>query len=377
MAALDHGQLVALVLDLLARIEAQAADNERLRADNERLRAEAAKNSGNSSKPPSRDPAAERQRQAKERQEKKARAAGAKRRPGKQRGTKGNTLEMTDTPDKVIEHTPQTCAGCGTSLTGADVVGHQRRQVIDIPVPTPEVTEHRAQTRRCGCCGTTTTAAFPEAARAPVSYGPRLRAIVVYLLARQHVPVERSAEAIADLFGVRLSTGTVDAIYADASRRLRGFIAALVTFLRTLPVLHADETTDRVGTATCWMHVVSTGAYTLIHASMTRGAEAIAAAGVLIGYRGVVVHDRLALYWKLKRAKHGLCAAHLLRDLASVAQVWNQAAWAAALAALLVEINAACDSARGAGHRGLAPKLQRGFRARYDALVADALAAKP
>lgn len=377
MAALDHGQLVALVLELLARIEAQAADNERLRADNERLRAEAAKNSGNSSKPPSRDPAAERQRQAKERQEKKARAAGAKRRPGKQPGAKGNTLEMTDTPDKVIEHTPQACAGCGASLTGADVVGHQRRQVIDIPVPTPEVTEHRAQTRRCGCCGATTTAEFPEAVRAPVSYGPRVRAIVVYLLGRQHVPVERTTEAMADLFGVRLSTGTVDAIYSEAGRRLRGFIAALVAFLRTLPVLHADETTDRVGTATCWMHVVSTGAYTLIHASMTRGAEAIAAAGVLIGYRGVVVHDRLALYWKLKRAKHGLCSAHLLRDLASVAQVWNQTAWAAALAALLVEINAACDRARGAGHRSLAPKLQRGFRARYDALVTDALAANP
>ena len=98
---------------------------------------------------------------------------------------------------------------------------------------------------------------------------------------------------------------------------------------------------------------------------------------MLIGYRGVVVHDRLALYWKLKAARHGLCAAHLLRDLASVGQVWNQAAWAAGLAGLLVEVNASCDAARAAGHRGLAPTRQRAFRARYDALVADALAANP
>jgi transposase len=97
-----------------------------------------------------------------------------------------------------------------------------------------------------------------------VSYGPRVRAIVVYLLARQHVPVQRTAEAMADLFGVPISTGTVDAIYNDASRRLVGFIAALVGRLRSLPVLHADETTDRIGTATCWMHVVSTGLFTLI-----------------------------------------------------------------------------------------------------------------
>ncbi len=370
VAGLNHAQLVELVVKLLARVEELAAENERLRA-------ELAKNSGNSSKPSSRDPAAERKRQAEERQVKKARAAGGKkRRAGKQPGAKGNTLEMTDTPDEVIDHVPERCSGCGSGLGDAEVTDVTRRQVIDIPLPAPVVTEHRAQTRRCGC-GKDTTAAFPEAVRAPVSYGPRVRAIVVYLLARQHVPVQRTAEAMADLFGVPISTGTVDGIYSDAARRLVGFIAALVAWLRALPVLHADETTDRIGTATCWMHVVSTGLYTLIHASVTRGTEAIVEAGVLIGYRGVIVHDRLALYWKLKKARHGLCAAHLLRDLASVAEVATQTAWAAGLAGLLVEVNAACDAARSAGHKALAPARQRAFRTRYDALVADGLAANP
>ena len=201
VSSLEHAQLVALVVELFARVEALAADNERLAAENARLRSDAAKNSCNSSKPPSRDPVAERARQAKERQEKKARAGG-KRRPGKQPGTKGSSLEMTDAPDEVIEHAPGACGGCGASLADAEIVAHQRRQVIDIPVPTPVVSEHRAQTRRCGCCGKTTTASFPEGVRAPVSYGPRVRAIVVYLLARQHVPVQRTAEAMADLFGV-------------------------------------------------------------------------------------------------------------------------------------------------------------------------------
>jgi transposase len=373
---LSHAELVKLVVALSQQYEALAVDNEKLRAENERLRAEAAKNSGNSSKPPSRDPAAERKRQAEERQAKRARAAGGKqRRPGKQPGGSGKTLEMTDTPDEVIVHAPDACSGCGAGLGDAEVTAITRRQVIDIPVPAPVVTEHRAETRRCRCCQESTTASFPEAVRAPVSYGPRVRAIVVYLLARQHVPVQRTAEAMADLFGIEIATGTVDAIYNDASRRLVGFIAALVAWLRSLPVLHADETTDRIGTATCWMHVVSTGLFTLIHASVTRGTEAIVEAGVLIGYRGVIVHDRLALYWKLKKARHGLCAAHLLRDLASVAEVATQTAWAAGLAALLVEINVACDAARAAGHSALAPTRQRAFRSRYDALVAEGIAA--
>lgn len=114
----------------------------------------------------------------------------------------------------------------------------------------------------------------------------------------------------------------------------------------------------------------------LIHASVTRGSDAIDEAGVLRGYRGVVVHDRLAMYWKLK-AKHGVCAAHLLRDLADVAIGVTQTAWAAGLAGLLVEINAACDDARLRGLKQLAPMHQRAFAARYDALVADGVAANP
>jgi len=157
-------------------------------------------------------------------------------------------------------------------------------------------------------------------------------------------PRRRVAEAASDLFGVKISTGAVDAIYAEAGRRLGGFITALVALLRSVPVIHADETTEGIGTLNCWMRVVSTARYTLIHASVTRGWEAVKEAGVLLGYRGVVIHDRLALYWNLETAKHGICGAHLLRDLASVAAISSQVAWASGLAGLLVT-KASVDSA--------------------------------
>lgn len=378
LSVLSHGELVDLVVGLFARVDALETENKALRAEMAGLKAAAGKNSGNSSKPSSRDPVAERARQAEERRAKRAGAAGGKRRrPGKQPGTPGSTLSMSESPDVTVEHAPEVCAGCGAGLCDAAVEATSRRQVVDLPEVAPTVTEHRVQTRVCGCCGTKTTASFPEGVRAPVSYGPRIRAIVAYLLARQHIPVERTGEAMADLFGVHISSGAIDAIYAEAARRLTGFISALVTLLRSLPVIHADETTDRIGTKNCWMHVVSTGSFTLIHASVTRGMEAVRAAGVLIGYRGVVIHDRLALYWKLKAAKHGICGAHLLRDLASVAVVATQKQWATGLAGLLVEINAACEKARQAGHKKLAPSLQRAFTARYDTLVEAALAANP
>ncbi len=288
--------------ELAGLVKAQAAEIERLKARVDELERRLGENSGNSGKPSSRDPVAERQRQAEQRAE---RSAGqAKRRRGKQRGARGQTLEMSASPDEIVEHRPGGCRSCGAGLDDTSEIGYTARQVVDLPEIRPVVSEHRAVTCRCSC-GTETTGAFPDHVRSPVSYGPRVRAVVAYLLARQHIPNRRVAEAMVDLFGVEISTGTVDSIYAEAARRLTGFIAALVALLRSLPVLHADETTDRVGTKNCWMHVASTGLYTLIHASMTRGTKAIEQAGVLIGYPGVVIHDRLALYWKLK-AKHGL-----------------------------------------------------------------------
>jgi transposase len=371
----SYEELAQLVSTQAATIKALEGRIKALEAEVAELKRRLGQHSGNSGKPSSRDPAAERRRQAEERRRRAENTEGSKAKRGKQPGAPGSSLQMSADPDEVVDHRPDRCDDCGGALDQAAERGFQRRQVVEVPEVAPSVTEHRAHTVLCSC-GHETTAAFPEAVRAPVSYGPRARAIVAYLLGRQHLPNRRVAEAMEDLFGLSISTGAVDSVYAEAGRRLRVFIAALVALLKSLPVLHADETTDRIGTKNCWMHVVSTGLYTLIHASVTRGAAAIEEAGVLIGYRGVVVHDRLALYWKLK-AKHGLCAAHLLRDLADVALCWSQTAWASGLAALLVEINAACEDARLRGLKQLAPAHQRTFAARYDDLVVQGLAANP
>ena len=291
----SYEELAVLVAEQAKAIEELRAENRELRSRVGELERQLGQNSGNSGKPPSRDSVAERQRQAEERKRKAQAAGGGKRRRGKQRGVKGNTLEMSETPDEIVEHRPQACSGCSSGLESSADRGYRRRQVVEVPPVKPVVIEHRAHTYLCGC-GAETTAAFPAQARAPVSYGPRARAIVSYLLSRQHIPNRRVVEAMRDLFGLDISSGVVDSIFADAGRRLRGFITALVGLLAGLPVLHVDETSDRLETKNWWMHVISTPLYTLIHASLTRGEAAIEEMGVLLGYRGVLVHDRLAMY---------------------------------------------------------------------------------
>ena len=83
----------------------------------------------------------------------------------------------------------------------------------------------------------------------------------------------------------------------------------------------------------------------------------------------MIVHDRLAMYWKLKRPNTGSVRRPPLPRPADVATVATQTAWAAGLAALLVEINNACHEApRGAD--GTSSSCAERALARYDELVA-------
>lgn len=94
-------------------------------------------------------------------------------------------MEFADDTDAIVDHRPERCSGCGSDLGDAEVTGVEHRQVFDLSRRRLEVTEHRGATCRCDC-GTTTKAAFPPAAKGTTCYGPAVRALGCYLVARQH-----------------------------------------------------------------------------------------------------------------------------------------------------------------------------------------------
>src|SRR5688572_17692366 len=107
-------------------------------------------NSSNSGKPPSSDGLHKPKREPRTRS---LREASGKR-PGGQKGHKGETLRQVAEPDHTADHVPETCPACGAALTAAMSIGYGTRQVFDLPEPQPlTVTEHRAHTCRCGHCG--------------------------------------------------------------------------------------------------------------------------------------------------------------------------------------------------------------------------------
>ena len=167
---------------------------------------------------------------------------------GGQKGHPGETLRQVKTPDVVVDHYPEICAGCGAALTAAMATSHAARQVFDLPEPrSPMVTEHRAHVCSCAQCGTPSSAAFPEGVAAPVQYGPRIGAMVVYLLHGHFLPEDRLAEVMRDLFGVRLVPATIARMSRCCADRFASFIDAVRKEVCRAKVKHLDETGFRLG----------------------------------------------------------------------------------------------------------------------------------
>src|SRR5271166_7063815 len=197
------------------------------------LQARLAKDSHNSSKPPSTDGLARKTRSLRRRSGKK---------PGGQIGHRGETLRLVAVPDVVVAHRPQVCSGCQTALPEeALVVLRERRQVHELPPVRLVVTEHQALHVRCPACQTVTSGAFPAQAPSRAQYGPRVRALAVYLVEQQLVPYGRVREVLADLFEASLSLGTLVEWVQQAAATLEPVEASIKAALSRAPVLHSDE----------------------------------------------------------------------------------------------------------------------------------------
>lgn len=368
-------ELEARVSELETENAALRADNAELKRENTQLKKENAElrrrlglDSTTSSQPPSTD------KPWKKKPAPRSLRTRSGKKPGKQPGDPGTTLSQVTDPDQVIDHHPSTCAGCAQPLTQARHRGARRCQVFDLPPPAGlQVTEHRYHRLAC-VCGHATTAEPAPGAGAPAGYGPRLAATGAYLMSAHHLPVERTAEILADLCGAPVSTGWLAGLAGRAHTLLEDFDAWVRRAITASPVVHADETGARAAGAGHWVHVAGTDALTCYDIHPKREREAMEAFKVLPTFAGTLVTDALGSY-SIYGSAHQLCCAHLLRELNALVEFEpDHAAWAQNMKDVLIGARDLVAQARSQGHAALRDEERDDIGRRYARVIAFAKA---
>lgn len=376
LSAASREDLLALIAALQAQVVERQAQVAQLRVENAQLRervqvleARLATDSHTSSQPPVSDsPGAK--------PHPKSLRAPSGRKPGGQAGHGGHTLALVDQPDEVRVDAPSTCQACGRSLEGVPRLRRERRRVVDLPPVRARVVEHQAETKRCPGCGAETSGQFPRGVQAPAQYGPGRATLAVCLNQAQLLPLERTGEVLAEVFGCPLAEGTLERVVEACRTRLAEAEAAITQGGERAQVAHFDETGLDVGGKSWWLHVASTPSLTCSGAHQKRGCEALDAIGVLPQVRGRAVHDGLASSWQYEQCAHALCNAHHRRELAFVQEQLGQL-WAKNLEEVVLEAKQAVDEARGQGLEAVSAEVKREFERRSDAALAAGVKANP
>jgi hypothetical protein len=321
----DQAGVIAAQAERIAALEAVVSELREQLAAAERA---GSRNSGNSSMPPSSDDLPGRrpprkQRRAAERAETKKR--------GKQPGSPGASMTW-GVPDRTEDHFPQGACSCGRDLAGAADLGVARSyQQEEIPAAAAERVQHDLH-EACCACGRPHVAARPAGVPdSALSIGPRLRALAVYLVVFQHVPVERCRQLIADVTGAVVSDGFIHSCLARAASLAADVVALIRTLITAASVAGFDETTLRSGPAGARKYVH--GAFTELYSAFWLGArslEAMQDAGILPDFAGIVVSDRYQNYFSSRWehvAGNQPCLSHLLRDYEDCAETYPGAVW--------------------------------------------------
>lgn len=341
-------------------------ENEDLKARLDALEDRVNKNSRNSNKPPSSD-GLKKPKVSPGIPKKKGKKSGG------QPGHQGKTLEISEHTDHIKNwQVPDDCAVCGNEIdkTKAEVI--EIRQVYDLPEPKLEVTEHRLFGCTCGRCGTENKGEFPSDVTARVQYGVGVRALVVLLNIGFKLPLKKIQTLMADLFGYAVNQSTIVSATQKCYDGLESSEQVIKNRLLESLMAHFDETGLRVKGRLHWLHTCCNQLYTYLFIHAKRGKEALLDTVSLIkDFSGWAIHDCWTSYFNFEQCKHGICGAHILRELTALEEKNIQ--WATWYKRFLLRLYYLSDE----GKSQLNPQQQQKALALYNKIWTYADQAEP
>ena len=301
---LSKPRLIALVRQLMERVERLEAEVARLKKD-----------SSNSSKPPSSDIV----------KPPKAPASGGdcggKRKIGGQAGHERHRRPMfsAEQIDQTCVYELDRCPDCGAPgsclkrLDGEDRV-IQQVEVIAKPVV---VTEHRAGCYGCGRCGKTQVATLPPEVVKCGLIGPDLTALVAYLKGVCHASFSTIRTFLRDVLRVTVSRGQLAKLVGKVGAALAGPYQQLLDQLPHEARLNVDETGHKDNGEHWWTWCFRAELFTLFKIDPSRGSDVLVRT---LGkeFDGVLGCDYFSAYRKFMQ-DHDVavqfCLAHLIREV--------------------------------------------------------------
>jgi transposase len=281
---------------------------------------------------------------------------------------------MTKIPDNIIPHTVDRCS-CGCSLKKVPVRRQHKRQVIDIPAPRIEYTEHQSDEKQCPRCGETTIAPFPEGIEKSIQYGTNIKSFAVCLMQYQLIPLKRTQELLRDMFQIEISQGTLLNWTQELHKKVEPAEKEIVEQLKQADTVHADETGIFCQNKLHWVHVVGTSHLTHLQMHHKRGSEAIDAIGIIGLLRGRLIHDFWLAYFKYA-IKHGMCNSHVIRELTAAYENDKQD-WARGMIDLLLRIYQRVEQAKERNKHSLSAQTCHYYKRQYRALLTIGKALNP
>ena len=293
------------------QVELLLAEIAALKAENAELRRRLGQNSSNSSKPPSSDSPADR--------EKRPAPAPSGRRRGGQPGHKGTKRELlpANEVDSVENLHPAHCRRCARGLPKRLDADPVRHQVWDLPEIEPIVNEYRLHRVKCEVCGETTCATLPEGVPQG-AFGPGVQALASTLVADGHMSRRKVVGVLGDVFGLDISLGALSEAEASVSSAVAPAVEEARVEALAAHVKHLDATTWRQAGACKALWVMATAAVTVFTVAADATRETLRT--WITRVRGVLVTDRGSQFGFWAMTRRQICWAHLIRKFVEFAE---------------------------------------------------------
>ena len=337
---------------LKAALEEANRTNELLKNEIERLKRKDNNDSSNSSNPPSSDGPGKRANTYNSRKK----SSNSK---GGQPGHKGTTLKKNDIEQKIADgsiHHKVINMGSGHGK-------YISKYVLDFEVIVV-AKEYRFYPDENGEYN------IPEKYKSDVIYGDNVKSAAVEMYCEDVVANDKIAEFLNSLTHNKLniSTGSVYNFIRAFSEKAEDTIETIRNKLLDSNVVYTDATSTSLNGKEVYIRNQSTNDAVLYSPRYSKSQSALASAGILSKFAGILVHDHETVMYHFGTG-HSECNAHILRYLKkNTEETGNK--WSKDMASFLTSINNAKKAAIAAGKTGFSDEELDRYSNRYDEIIA-------